>query len=80
MFNDIDQVGIQPDQSCKLSQEVPSGLPLDPEAALQLAQQVALDSCVIAAEERMEAGLAHPATVVWQDGSHTWQEAVPVQS
>ena len=80
LFRDIDQVGIQPDQACKLSQDIPTGLPLDPESALQLAHQVAADSCVLAAEERLEASLAHPESLVWRDGTHTWDAVVPTQT
>ncbi len=80
LFQDIDQVGIKPDQSCRLSQELTAGLPLDPETALLMAQQIAQDSCVLAAEERLEANLAHPEELVWQAGTHTWDAATATQA
>jgi len=52
-FSDIDQVGIKPDKSCMIGQSVPTGMPLDPETAFRVAQQLAKDSCVIAAEVRL---------------------------
>ena len=79
LFRDIDQVGIRPDQLCRLGQELPAGLPLDPETALQMAQQIAQDSCVLAAEERLEASLAHPQGLAWQASTHTWDAAIAQQ-
>jgi hypothetical protein len=34
-FTDIDQVGIKPDQVCRVGQDLPAGLPLDPETAFR---------------------------------------------
>lgn len=55
---------------------MPAGLPLDPETALLMAQQIAQDSCVLAAEERLEADIAHPEGLAWQAGTHTWNTVV----
>ena len=79
LFRDIDTVGIKPDLSCRLGQDLPAGLPLDPEAALQLAQQIAQDSCVLAAEEQLEANIANPERLVWQAATHTWDAAIAAQ-
>lgn len=71
-FTDIDQVGIKPDQVCRVGQDLPAGLPLDPETAFRVAQQLSMDSCVLAAEAQLEADLVRPQETQFQPDTHTW--------
>ena len=75
LFLEIDQVGIVPDESCRLgkgSVQAAPGLPLDAESAIRVSQQLMTDSCVAVAEDRLEAMMATPDTNVWHPATNTW--------